>query len=94
MIAIAGERWSCLVQSISCLSGSVTTAALREEGSQSMNTPSAYRTSARPGGVTRDDLAMAEIRQRIVGLDVKVPLLDGSKRPYVNFDNAATTPAL
>jgi selenocysteine lyase/cysteine desulfurase len=37
---------------------------------------------------------MAEIRQRVVGLDVKVPLLDGSKRPYVNLDNAATTPAL
>ncbi len=34
-----------------------------------------------------------EIRQRIVGLDVKVPLLDGSRRPYINLDNAATTPA-
>jgi selenocysteine lyase/cysteine desulfurase len=36
---------------------------------------------------------MDEIRQRIVGLDVKVPLLDGSRRPYINFDNASTTPA-
>ena len=66
----------------------------QEEGNQAMNTPSSYRVSVRPDGASRDDLAMAEIRQRIVGLDVKVPLLDGSKRPYVNLDNAATTPAL
>jgi cysteine desulfurase/selenocysteine lyase len=38
-------------------------------------------------------LAVEEIRQRVVGLDVKVPILDGSRRPYVNLDNAATTPA-
>jgi cysteine desulfurase / selenocysteine lyase len=37
---------------------------------------------------------ISEIRQRVVGLDVKVPLLDGSRCPYINFDNAATTPAL
>lgn len=35
-----------------------------------------------------------DIRQRIVGVSVKVPLLDGTRRPYVNFDNAATAPAL
>ena len=34
-----------------------------------------------------------EIRQRVVGLDVRVPLLDGSRRQYVNFDNAASAPA-
>jgi selenocysteine lyase/cysteine desulfurase len=34
-----------------------------------------------------------EIRQRVVGLDVKVPILDGSRRHYINFDNASTTPA-
>ncbi len=39
-------------------------------------------------------LCIEEIRQRVVGLDVKAPVLDGSRRPYVNFDNAATTPAL
>jgi cysteine desulfurase / selenocysteine lyase len=38
-------------------------------------------------------LAVEEIRQRVVGLDVRVPVLDGSRRPYINFDNAATTPA-
>jgi cysteine desulfurase/selenocysteine lyase len=38
-------------------------------------------------------LAVEEIRQRVVGLDVKVPTLDGSRRPYINFDNAATTPS-
>ena len=28
------------------------------------------------------------------GVDAVVPLLDGSKRKYVNLDNAASTPAL
>jgi selenocysteine lyase/cysteine desulfurase len=33
-------------------------------------------------------------RDRIIGIDRLVPLLDGSSRRYVNFDNAASTPAL
>lgn len=35
-----------------------------------------------------------QYRDLFVGLDVKVPLLDGSQREYVNFDNAASTPPL
>ncbi len=34
------------------------------------------------------------LRERIVGLDRKVPLLDGRLAPYINLDNAASTPAL
>ncbi len=34
------------------------------------------------------------LRHRIVGHDQLVPLLDGSLVPYVNLDNAASTPAL
>jgi cysteine desulfurase/selenocysteine lyase len=34
------------------------------------------------------------IRERIVGIDERVPVLDGSSRPYINFDNAASTPVL
>jgi len=34
------------------------------------------------------------VRQRIVGIDQQVPVLDGSLRPYINFDNAASTPTL
>src|SRR5512141_106640 len=33
-------------------------------------------------------------RDLFVGLDVRVPLLDGSERVYTNLDNAASTPAL
>jgi cysteine desulfurase / selenocysteine lyase len=33
-------------------------------------------------------------RDLFVGLDVKVPLLDGTQRTYLNLDNAASTPAL
>jgi selenocysteine lyase/cysteine desulfurase len=33
-------------------------------------------------------------RTYFVGLDTQVPLLDGSRVPYVNLDNAASTPSL
>lgn len=36
----------------------------------------------------------ASFRDRIVGIDRLVPLLDGTSRRYVNLDNAASTPAL
>ena len=35
-----------------------------------------------------------DFRDLFVGLDVRVPLLDGSERVYVNLDNAASTPAM
>jgi cysteine desulfurase/selenocysteine lyase len=34
------------------------------------------------------------VRREIVGIDATVPLLGGEVRPYINLDNAATTPAL
>jgi cysteine desulfurase/selenocysteine lyase len=37
---------------------------------------------------------VAELRERIVGIDQLVPLLDGSMVPYVNLDNSASTPPL
>ena len=36
----------------------------------------------------------SDYRQLFVGLDTQTPLLDGSHRTYINFDNAASTPAL
>ena len=33
------------------------------------------------------------LRQEIVGIDQEVPLLDGSRRTYVNLDNGASSPA-
>ena len=33
-------------------------------------------------------------RREVVGIDELAPLLDGRWVPYVNLDNAATTPAL
>lgn len=41
-----------------------------------------------------EGLSLENIRPNVVGLDVRVPLLDGSERTYVNFDNAASTPVL
>lgn len=39
-------------------------------------------------------LDRAAVRDQIVGLDVRVPLLDGATTRPINFDNAASTPAL
>jgi cysteine desulfurase / selenocysteine lyase len=38
--------------------------------------------------------AQRAFRERIVGTDRRVPVLGGSMRTYVNFDNAASTPVL
>jgi len=37
---------------------------------------------------------MKNYRKLFNGLDIEVPLLDGSKIKYINFDNAASTPAI
>ncbi len=39
-------------------------------------------------------IASINLRDRIVGIDQKVPLLDGRMVPYINLDNSASTPAL
>ena len=38
--------------------------------------------------------ASSRWRERVVGLDQAVPLLDGRRVPYINLDNAASTPPL
>jgi len=43
---------------------------------------------------TATDALFSNLRQRIVGVDREVPLLDGRRVPYVSLDNAATTPPL
>lgn len=37
---------------------------------------------------------LEDVRARIIGKELQVPLLDGSRRTYINFDNAASTPVL
>lgn len=44
--------------------------------------------------VTAAPLSIASIRALVVGLDELVPLADGTRRQYLNLDNAASTPAL
>ncbi len=36
---------------------------------------------------------LSDLRPDIVGIDTPVPLLDGSERPYIFLDNAASTPS-
>src|ERR1043166_1438702 len=37
-------------------------------------------------------MSLAELRREVVGIDTKIPVLDGSERRYVFLDNAASTP--
>src|SRR5262245_27448113 len=39
-------------------------------------------------------VAMADLRQAVIGVDEMVPTLSGRWMPYVNLDNAATAPAM
>jgi len=41
-----------------------------------------------------EKLAIDNIRKQVVGVDTKVPMLDGTYRAYTNFDNASTAPTL
>jgi cysteine desulfurase / selenocysteine lyase len=41
-----------------------------------------------------EEISLDNIRDHIVGLEKQVPILDGTTRPYINFDNAASTPIL
>ena len=38
--------------------------------------------------------SIADLRKEVVGIDAMVPVLDGTDRPYIFLDNAASTPAL
>jgi len=44
--------------------------------------------------ITSDHITIENVKEQIVGIDKKVPLLNGDLVPYVNFDNAASTPTL
>ncbi len=37
-------------------------------------------------------ITIESVRDHVVGVDRKVPIHDGREVPYVNLDNAATTP--
>ncbi len=39
-------------------------------------------------------LTLKKLAKQVIGINEEVPLLDGSKSRYINFDNAASTPAL
>ncbi len=43
---------------------------------------------------TAETITIDNIRDYVVGIDEPVTLKDGTSRPMINFDNAATTPAL
>jgi|GEM_PF-2965794 hypothetical protein len=36
---------------------------------------------------------LKKIRQEVIGINTKVPLINGKYTRYINFDNAASTPS-
>ena len=44
--------------------------------------------------VSNNDVTIHTIRKYIVGVEEEIPLLDGKRRPYINLDNAASTPTI
>lgn len=53
-----------------------------------------YRNDgSRDSGHRRVCLTVSDLRDEIIGIDTNLPLLDGTKRPYVFLDNAASTPS-
>src|SRR5450759_1006240 len=44
--------------------------------------------------VNNNDVTIHTIRKYIVGVEEEIPLLDGKRRPYINLDNAASTPTI
>ena len=56
---------------------------------------SAAPEATAPAAITVDaKITIDNIRDFVVGIDEPVELKDGTKQPLINFDNAATTPAL
>ena len=74
-----------LIMSI-CLLAACGKTAGEGDGAGSAGTAA---SSSQGGGYSLDN-----IRDYVVGLDTEMELEDGSKKAVVNFDNAATTPAL
>ena len=48
--------------------------------------------AARRAGV--EEVSIRTIRDFVVGVNEQIPLLDGRRRPYINLDNAASTPTI
>lgn len=51
-----------------------------------------FSPSARLAGLDPAGIELHSLRSQVIGVDQPVPLLDGSLLPYVNLDNAASTP--
>ncbi len=70
-------------------------AASTESGTETAATESSTTASTESSTETASTgITMDNIRSYVVGIDEPVELKDGTKKPIINFDNAATTPSL
>lgn len=72
---------------------SVASAASDAGASQTKESKEEESSSEKPVS-TDEKVTLDNIRNYVVGIDEPIELADGTKRPLINFDNAATTPAL
>ena len=72
-----------------------TTAAQSQTPADTQSESAADTEAAAPEQPAGDTpITIDNIRSLVIGIDEPVTLRDGSQRPMINFDNAATTPAL
>ncbi|SCW26391.1 Selenocysteine lyase/Cysteine desulfurase [Ruminococcaceae bacterium YRB3002] len=78
---------------VSCMTACTQTGETQQsETSQSEQTQQTEQSQeTQPSGDVK--YTIDNIRQYVVGVDEPVTLEDGTQRPLINFDNAATTPA-
>ena len=69
-----------------------TAADTRPESTGDTQSGAPEETVPQPTGDT--PITIDNIRDYVIGVDEPIELLDGTMRPLINFDNAATTPAL
>ncbi|MBR6172235.1 MAG: aminotransferase class V-fold PLP-dependent enzyme, partial [Eubacterium sp.] len=69
-------------------------AATESTTTESATTESVTTEKITEGTTEGSAITLENIRSYVVGIDEPVELKDGTKRPLINFDNAATTPAL
>ncbi len=100
-----GTLTGCAGQQPASSAAASESSAASEEPSSSSETSAPAETSSEAASQAPVEINTAgfeepaaytleNIRQYVVGVDEPVTLQDGTTRPMINFDNAATTPAL
>ena len=86
------KRILCFVL-ILCMMGTVLTGFARREAAEATEAETEETEDTEEAKEDQEGYTIDNIRSQVVGVDEPVELEDGTSRPVINFDNAATTPA-